>query len=85
MDFPCSIEVLGHFQSLAKLWIFSEFFWTIFLYLKSRHAYQFAGENLQNWIFPAQKALAPKFLDRTVQLKLIVHRSNYMFCVIDTF
>ncbi len=38
----------------------------IFLYLKDRHAYQSAGENLQNWIFPAQKALAPKFLGKTV-------------------
>ena len=38
----------------------------IFLYLKDRHAYQFASENLQNWIFAAQKALAPKLLGKTV-------------------
>ena len=66
MDFSCSIEFLGHFQSLAKLLIFLDFFGTFFLYLKNRLAYQFAGENLQNWILPAQKALAPKFLGKTV-------------------
>ena len=67
MDFSCSIEFLGHFQSFAKLGIFWIFFQIFFLYLKNRYAYQFAGENLQNWVFPAQKALAPKFLGKTVE------------------
>ena len=65
MDFSCSIEFLGNFQSLAKLGIFLDFFLNIFLYLKNRHACQFAGENLQNWNFPAQKALAPNIVSQT--------------------
>ena len=57
-------------QAIFRAWLnqgfFGFFLEIIFLYLKNRHAYQFAGENLQNWIFPAQKALAPKRLDQPV-------------------
>ena len=42
---PQVVKVLGHFTNLAKLEIFLDFFGNFFLYLKNRHAYQFAGEN----------------------------------------
>ena len=37
-----------------------------FFVYKKMHTYKITCKNLQNWIFPAQKALAPKFLGKTV-------------------
>ena len=50
LDFSWHMKILGHFQNLANLGNFSNFFGNIFLYAKNRHTYRFLWKKLQKWV-----------------------------------
>ena len=42
------------------------------LYIENKYTYQFACKNIKNWIFPAQKTLAPKILGKAIYTVVVM-------------